>query len=100
MVDFSKGKSNPYHERIKNGTLKVGQAPRDRIKKYETVVGDILDFIGHPEVFVTDESTLSDFPLEDGDIRDLAVALGIKVSDNDYIADVAERYTYRFEKGD
>ena len=96
--DFSKSQKNPYVEKIKKGEVKIESAPTERATKYATVIGDILDFLHADGAYVTDETVLSDLLTEDSQLRDLMEALGVKVSDDEPLVDVAERYVFRFEK--
>lgn len=70
---------------------RVEIAPRDKILAHPRQVDRILRDIGYPEALVTDESCLSDFPLEDADTRRLSRQYGFEVGRCDRIAFIAER---------
>lgn len=71
-------------------------APQQRVARLDAYVQRVLDALGHPEAFVTDQSTLGDFyraadPDSDAKLARVAERLGLMLSFDDYIADVAER---------
>jgi len=68
-------------------------APQDKIGEHRQQVDRILRDIGFPEALVTDESSFSDFPLDDADYRRLSCQYGFEVGRLDIIAAVAERLT-------
>mgnify|MGYP000215210553 CR=1 FL=1 len=70
---------------------RVELAPRNRIFAHQQEVDQILRDIGFPEALVTDESCLSDFPLEEADTRRLSRQYGFEVGRCDRIAFIAER---------
>ena len=39
------------------------RAPTARVRQYRAEIDRILEALGHPKAFVTDESRLRDFPL-------------------------------------
>ena len=65
-------------------------AAQDKIEDYRQQVDCVLRDIGFPEALVTDESCLSDFPLEDADYEWLSLQYGFEVGRRDRIAAVAE----------
>lgn len=73
-------------EKATNGDIKF--APQDWVKVYEKEIQMVLDAVGHPEAWVSDESMLSDFGKPIGPI---AEKLGIKISPSDYIWEIAAR---------
>ena len=79
--------------RIRRGARegRVEIAPRDKVIAHQQQVDRILRGIGFPEALVTDESSLSDFPLEDADTRLLSRQYGFEAGRCDRIASVAER---------
>lgn len=81
-------------KKLKKGPLKgytITSAPQDRITRLEAQVDKILIALGHREAWVTDESMINDFDIEEHELEKLSADLGVKVSLDDYIADVAER---------
>ena len=72
---------------------RVEIAPQGKICDYRQQVDRILRDIGFPEALVTDESCLSDFPLDDADYGRLSRQYGFEVGRYDRIAAVAERLT-------
>jgi len=70
---------------------RVEIAPQDKIGDHRQQVDRILRDIGFPEALVTDESSFSDFPLEDVDYGRLSCQYGFEVDRRDRIATVAER---------
>ena len=70
---------------------RVEIAPQDKIGDHRQQVGRILRDIGFPEALITDESSFSDFPLEDADYGRLSCQYGFEVGRRDRIAAVAER---------
>jgi hypothetical protein len=55
----------------------------------------MLEALGHPGAFVTDESVLSDFPLRDADegpsLTERRIDLGVRVRPDDRLVDIAQR---------
>lgn len=94
-------KRNPVNEvtvaRIRKAARegRVEMAPQDKIGDHRRQVDRILRDIGFPEALVTDESSFSDFPLEDADCRRLSCQYGFEVGKRDTIAAVAERLADR-----
>lgn len=74
--------------------MKVEMAPTSRIERLEPEVQRVLEALGHPEAWVTDESQVGDFyTREDGPelLTPVSAALGLSLQFEDYIADVAEK---------
>jgi len=65
-------------------------APQSRVQKFAAEVDRILDALGYPDALVTDESILWDFCLEDHELRQLGETLGVAVTKESVIADIAE----------
>ena len=72
--------------------------PTDKIASRSDRVARVLTALGHPEAFVSDESTLSDFrPIFGGLtersrwLTEIRAKLGIEVSNQDYIWQIAEK---------
>jgi len=70
-------------------------APTDRVAQYRREITRILEVLGHPEAFVTDESILSDFPLREEPatptVMDVQIATGIRVHPQHRLVDIARR---------
>ena len=69
--------------------------PGDLVRQYRREIDELLEALGHPEALVTEESTLSDFPLreepETPTVIDLEIATGIRVTPQDRLVDIARR---------
>ncbi len=74
---------------VREGRVEI--APQDKIGDHRQQVDRILRDIGFPEALVTDESSFSDFSLEDVDYGRLSCQYGFDVGRGDRIAAVAER---------
>jgi hypothetical protein len=81
-------------------TVRIRQAAADgRIELASTVLVDtlesyvelVLNALHHPEALVTDLSTIRDFGLDDDERSAASVKLGVALSDDDYIYEVAQR---------
>lgn len=74
-------------------------APSDEIKEAGSTVDRLLEMLasfmgwedGGEHVFVSDESTLGDFCLDDDDLEKLSIQVGFKVGPGDYVYDIANR---------
>jgi hypothetical protein len=60
----------------------------DTLEPYIELVQEAL---GHPEALVTDLSTVGDFGLDDKERAAASDRLGVALSDDDYIYEVAQR---------
>jgi hypothetical protein len=83
-------------KKIARGEIKIEYASRDRILALRPWVQKVLEAVGHPEAFVTNQSILSDFwPMDKAERAVLAAEigkkLGIRVRQSDYVVDVASR---------
>jgi len=69
--------------------------PGDQVRQYRREIDRILEALGHPEAFVTDESILDDFPLREIDdgptLIELQAEFGIRVRPQDRLVDIARR---------
>jgi hypothetical protein len=81
-------------EAVKTG--KFEHAPQDRVDALEPYIEKVLEALGHPEAFVTDESHISDFkdhfaPKEEQEtwLPNLSEKLGLSIGLRDPIVDVA-----------
>jgi hypothetical protein len=70
-------------------------APTDRVAQYRPEINRILQALGHPDAWVTDESRVSDFPMRDDDdgpsLTELWIDLGLRVRQDDRLVDLAQR---------
>lgn len=57
----------------------------------ESYVELVLNALGHPEVLVTDLSTIGDFGLDDDERSAASDGLGVALSDDDYVYEIARR---------
>lgn len=57
----------------------------------ESYVELVLKALGHPEALVTDLSTIGDFGLNENECAAASAALGVTLSDDDYIYEIAQR---------
>ncbi len=55
----------------------------------ESYVEQVLEALGHPEALVTDLSTIGDFGLEDDERAAAGAALGLPLTDDDSIYEIA-----------
>jgi hypothetical protein len=78
-----------------NKYSKIVSAPQDETTTLQPYIDLILGALGHPEAYVTDESTIWDFmPLEeDKDQRlfEISGLLGLDVTTKDYLVDIARK---------
>jgi len=78
---------------------KIEHAERDKIEDLDLYVQKVLEALGHPEAFVTDESMIWDFVPHLGSsspetqvfLDALGEKLGFKVDHQDYIWDLAKK---------
>lgn len=49
----------------------------------------LLQKIGHPEAWVTDESMVGDFYLDDDELVMLSASVGFEIKHDDYLVDIA-----------
>jgi hypothetical protein len=65
------------------------------VRRYRREMRQILEILGHPEAFVTEDTRLSDFPLRSEPVTptvtELEIELGIRVRPSDSLVDVARR---------
>jgi len=66
-------------------------APQSRTQTFSKEIRLILDAIGHPEAWISDESKFYDFAVDDQEVKELSSKLKVKIKDSDYLVDVAER---------
>ena len=81
-------------------TASIRQAAADgRIELVSTVLIDaleshveqVLNALGHPEALVTDLSTIGDFGLDDDERSAASATVGVVLSDDDYLYEIARR---------
>lgn len=78
--------------------MKIESAPKYKIEELQPYVDRVLEALGHPEAFVTDESIIGDFinvfsSKEERYIlaSQLSAKLGLVIETKDYIYKIAER---------
>lgn len=57
----------------------------------ESYVEQVLNALGHPEALVTDLSTIGDFGVDDDERSAASYRLGVVLSDDDYVYEIARR---------
>lgn len=69
--------------------------PGDRMRQYRREIAQILEALGHPAAVVTEETRLSDFPLQEEPatptVMEVQIATGIRVRPQDRLIDIARR---------
>ena len=100
------GRSCPVHDTPQfdcidcRRTASIRQTAQDgRIELASTVLVDtvesyvdlVLNALNHPETLVTDLSTIGDFGLDSDERFAASARLGVTLSDDDYIYEVAQR---------
>ena len=70
-------------------------ASQDAILALWPQVDRVLQAIGHPEAWVSDESQVGDFGLDDAFLDEVAVELGVPVDQEDHLYAVAYRLKAR-----
>ena len=80
------------------GKARIVSAPADKVAELGDLIDRILAATGHPEAYVTDESTMSDFfelGLDrEGKAREIArvrALLGVQLSAGDHLFEIAMR---------
>lgn len=61
----------------------------------ESYVELVLNALDHPEALVTDLSTISDFGLDDDERSAASDRLGVALSDDDYVYEIARRLRHQ-----
>ena len=76
---------------------KVEFAPTAGVDLHEEAVQRVLEALGHPDAWVSDESMVADFEGWGEDraawLQQVSKALGFEVKTGDYIIDIAGRLT-------
>ena len=62
------------------------------IDALESYVELVVSVLGHPEALVTDLSTIGDFGLDDDERSVASDRLGLALSDDDYVYEIARRF--------
>ena len=70
---------------------KIVYASQDKVKIFGPQLEKIREAIGIQGWFITDESMLCDFGLNEEEILQLSNTLGVKVRKFDFLTDIAER---------
>lgn len=74
-----------------NKDFDISFAPQDSIYRYPDKIDAILDAIGIRNAWLSDQSAVSDFLLNEDACAVIADKLGISVSPDDLIVDLVER---------
>jgi hypothetical protein len=69
---------------------KIVFAPQDKIRELRPWVQSVLEAIGHPEAWVSDQSSVGDFCLDDDELAEVSEILGVPVEHKSYIHDLAQ----------
>jgi hypothetical protein len=77
--------------RVSRGKIRIELAPNEVVLRHEEEISVLLDVLGHPEALVTDETTLSSFPLDEGKMRKIRRLGGASFGTHVTLAHVAER---------
>ncbi|HKU69184.1 MAG TPA: hypothetical protein VJP85_15535 [Candidatus Baltobacteraceae bacterium] len=72
-------------------TVELEFAPSLEVEDLAPQVERVLEALGHPEAWVSDESTVDDFGFDDAELAAAARELGVAVQHDDYILDIARR---------
>ena len=70
---------------------KIVAASTEYVDKNASKMAKLLQMIGHPEAWVSDESDLGDFMLDTWELEQLCNKLGFKVSDGDRLLDIVRK---------
>jgi hypothetical protein len=82
-------------EPVAPGSIRFESAPTARVTALEAGVLRVLDAFGHPDAFVTDESRVSNFGLDEHEVRTASETLGVSIAEDELIVDVAARLPRR-----
>lgn len=69
---------------------RIELAPTVLVDTVESYVELVLNALGHPEALVTDLSTVGDFGLDVDERYAASARLGVTLSDDDYIYEIAQ----------
>ena len=89
-----KTRASDIKRKIDRGEIKIVYACRDRVLALRQWVQKVLDAVGHPEAFITNESTLSDFWSRSeraAAAEEVGKKLGMRVDPGEYVIDVASK---------
>ena len=70
---------------------KIIFAPQSRLLPLQPWLNKIREALHIKSWWISDESTIGDFHLDDYEFRELRATLGVEISRKDYLVDVAER---------
>jgi hypothetical protein len=88
----SKLNARDIQRKVNSGEIKVVYARSSRRETLRPWVQKVLEAVGHPEAFVTDESMIGDFFFsEPKKIEEVAKKLGVRATARDRVVDVASR---------
>ena len=75
---------------------KIELASDERIGYLQTWVDQVMEAVCPEYIFISDESSIGDFPPEDEDLPRISKELGVDVKLTDLIVDVAQRMKNKF----
>lgn len=78
-------------EKIRSGEVKIEMAPSHHIEDLAGEVQQVLDALGFSHAWVSDMSVVADFPVGEAELEIAYEELGVPISVNDYIYQVAQR---------
>jgi hypothetical protein len=77
---------------------RIELAPTVLVDALESYVELVLNALGHSEALVTDLSRIGDLGLDDDERSAASVQLGLILSDDDYIYEIARRLRYQAQE--
>ena len=89
MTDKKQEKLTQIQSLVKN--KKIVFAPQDKIRSLQPWLDEIRKALHIKSWWISNESTIGDFGLNDEDLRRICDELRIEVNHKDYLVDVAER---------
>ena len=86
-------RAQEIRRKIERGDIKIEYAKSTRTERIRPWISKVLEAVGHPEAFVTDESKIGDFFSSDEAEKAVEIAkkLGVSVAMRDHVVDVANR---------
>lgn len=71
--------------------LKIVMAPQDDVVALREHVQSVVTALGHSSAWVSDESMVADFMLDEEDLQRASCDLGVDVCEADYIVELARK---------
>jgi len=93
MTEGQRQKLTKMREKIKSGKMKILPAPQNKIKELRPYLITILEIIGHPEAWISDESILGHFPVNKTILKKLR-KIGLVCDESSLLVDMAEALRY------